>query len=79
MSHHHDHSHHSEDTGTTKDKLKILLKHWKDHNNSHILEYEKWIKRCEEESLMEQAEILKKVVEKLKEINLLYDDLSRLV
>jgi len=75
MSHHHEHEHHIE-AKTTKEKLKILVKHWLEHNNSHIAEYEKWANRCKEENLEEEYNILTLIISKLKELNELYEKLK---
>ena len=31
-----------------KDKLPIVIKHWIEHNESHIEEYRQWAKKAEE-------------------------------
>ncbi len=79
MSHHeHHHHHHEVEAKSTKDKLKILLKHWKEHNNSHIIEYEKWMKKVREEGLSEYAKIIEEVIKKMKEVDELYEKLGKL-
>ena len=77
MSHHHHHDH-DINAKTTKDQLKILLKHWKEHNDSHIVEYEKWFKKAKEDGLNEYAELIEKVIEKMKEINEFYEKMKKL-
>ncbi len=79
MSHHeHHHHHHDVESKSTKEKLKILLKHWKEHNNSHITEYEKWLKNAKEEGLNDYAEIIEEVLKKMKEINELYEKMEKI-
>ncbi len=76
--HHHHHSHENIEEKSTKEKLKILLKHWKEHNDSHLSEYEKWLKKAEEEDLHEYVEILKEIIAKLKQINSLYEKMEKI-
>ena len=80
MSHHHHHHHENKniEVKSTKDKLQILLKHWKEHNDSHIVEYEKWLKKAKEENLVEYAEILEKIIKKLNEVSDLYEKMKSL-
>ena len=76
--HHHHHEHENIEVKSTKDKLKILLKHWKEHNNSHLIEYEKWLKKAKEENLNDYSEILNEIIIKLKEVNELYEKMEKL-
>ena len=80
MSHHYHHHSHDEniEVKSTKDKLRILLKHWKEHNDSHLIEYEKWLKKAQEEGLDDYADILKEIIAKLKEIDSLYEKMEDL-
>ncbi len=61
---------------TTKDKLKVLAKHWKEHNESHIKEYEKWLQKCKEEGLNSEVELLEKIIGKSRELNKFYEKLE---
>ncbi len=84
MSHHHHHHNHSHDNCTSeekglREKLKILVAHWMEHNNSHLQEYKKWENRAKEEGEIDLAEILKEVCEKVKEIDMLYKELEKLL
>ena len=76
--HHHHHEHENIEVKSTEDKLKVLLKHWKDHNNSHLVEYEKWFKKAQEDGLNDYAKLLKEIIEKLKEVNILYEKMEKL-
>lgn len=51
------------------DKLKILLPYWINHNNQHIQENEKWLKKIDGSGFKEVADELKKVIERFKEAN----------
>ncbi|MBN1225385.1 MAG: hypothetical protein JXA79_00205, partial [Deltaproteobacteria bacterium] len=50
-------------------KLKILLPYWVNHNQQHIQDNEKWIKKAEELGLSEVVSELKKSVEISKKAN----------
>ena len=80
MSHHHHHYHHEKtEAKTLNEKLKILVNHWIEHNNSHMKEYEKWRQLAEKEDAIDIAEILKEVCEKVAEIDKLYKELEKLL
>jgi flagellar motor component MotA len=82
MSHHHNHSHshnHDNEGKTVKEKLQILVKHWKEHNDSHIDEYKRWENKAREEGLVDVAEILREVCDKLDEVTRLYEDIEKIV
>ena len=80
MSHHHHHHHHEKtEAKTLNEKLKILVNHWIEHNNSHMKEYEKWRQLAEKEDAIDIAEILKEVCEKVAEIDKLYKELEKLL
>ncbi len=82
MSHHHNHNHkHSNnfEEKSLREKLKILVAHWIEHNSSHMKEYEKWEQRAKDEGEIDVAEILREVCDKVREIDELYKDLERLL
>ena len=80
-SHHHNHSHTHKisDTKSLPEKLKILVTHWKEHNNSHLEEYKRWEQRAKEEGLIDIAELMKEVCEKTEEISNLYNEIEKLL
>ena len=47
---------------STMEKLRVLLPHWIDHNNSHISEFKKWEGEARTESEQEVAELLAKAI-----------------
>ena len=67
--HSHDHTHSHETAGSDSDKLKKLMDYWIDHNNDHIDDNEKWLKKTEEMGLGDVALDLKEVTKLLKEVN----------
>ena len=79
MGHHHHHHSHDDKNMSLKDKLKILVKHWKEHNDSHLSEYEKWEKKAKEEDLIDVAELLKEVCHHTQEISKIYEEIEKLL
>lgn len=79
MSHHHDHDHghsHDHDHSNThshehdhahemslEEKLQTLLKHWIDHNNSHMETYRSWAQKAEEGTLEKVGALLKQTAD----------------
>ncbi len=51
---------------TTK-KLRVLLPHWIEHNNSHIAEFRKWESEARTESGQEVALLLAKAISDMEE------------
>ncbi len=49
-------------------KIKVLLKHWMDHNATHMDEYERWAKIMEEEGRKDIAEALYEAIEHVKKV-----------
>ena len=54
---------------TDIEKLTVLLPYWLNHNNNHIRDQEKWLKKAEKEGLMEVADELKKAIDHAKKAN----------
>ena len=54
---------------TDIEKLTVLLPYWVNHNNDHIRDQEKWLKKAEKEGLIEVADELKKAIEHSKKAN----------
>lgn len=54
---------------TDIEKLIILLPHWLNHNNEHIRDLEKWIKKVEDASLIKVADELRKAIDCSKKAN----------
>jgi len=48
---------------TDSEKLNVLLPYWVNHNNDHIRDQEKWLKKAEKEGLIEVADELKKAID----------------
>ena len=53
----------------TIEKLKMLMPYWISHNNEHIRDNEKWLRRIEDKGLKEVACELEEAVKILKEAN----------
>ncbi|MBN2705185.1 MAG: hypothetical protein JXR89_01945 [Deltaproteobacteria bacterium] len=77
MHEHHDHNHcenhgHCHDCSshaermTFSEKLKMLLSHWIDHNDSHQADYKKWAAQAREEG---QNEVVEKILEAMQLFN----------
>ena len=52
---------------STVDKLRVLLPHWIEHNNSHKAEFVKWAASAREEGLGEVADLIDKAVAAMDE------------
>jgi len=52
-----------------KDKLKILLDHWVEHNDHHCEEFTKWAKRARDLGMLEISADIKHAVEQMKAAN----------
>ena len=76
MGHHHNHDISGK---SLKEKLKILVHHWQEHNDSHLEEYKKWKEKAAEEGLIDIEELLKEVCEKVKDISELYREMNKLL
>lgn len=48
-------------------KLKKLLEHWAEHNDSHKESFEKWLEFAKEEGLKSVMQKLDKAIEKIDE------------
>ncbi len=69
--HHHEH-HHEHDSESKSDKhdlerLKILLPHWIEHNQSHAKEFKKWADIAREKSITETAALIEKAIKSMEE------------
>ena len=79
-SHHHHHDHeHGEEEKSLKEKIKILVHHWKEHNESHLKEYQKWQQLVKDEGLIDVEELLKEVCKKVENLTELYNEIEKLV
>ncbi len=54
---------------TDIEKLAILLPYWLNHNNDHIRDQEKWLKKAENEGLLRVVDELKKAIDHAKKAN----------
>ena len=50
-------------------KLRVLLKHWIDHNGGHVAEFDKWRKTMSEENNKSMAEALGKAIIQMDEVS----------
>lgn len=50
-----------------KEKLRILIPHWIEHNHSHEEEYEKWAESAKENGLGEVADFIEKAIAAMKQ------------
>ena len=48
-------------------KLRVLLPHWIEHNNSHIAEFRKWESKARAESGKEVSLLLEKAISDMEE------------
>ncbi len=55
-----------------KEKLKIRVEHWLEHNDKHCEEYSNFAKELQEHGLSEQKQYLERVVDLTKEISSLF-------
>jgi len=51
------------------DKLRILLKHWIDHNGGHVDEFAKWRTIMADENRATTAEALQKAIEQMDSVS----------
>jgi tRNA-Thr(GGU) m(6)t(6)A37 methyltransferase TsaA len=54
---------------TVIEKITVLLPYWVNHNNDHIRDQEKWLKKAEKEGLIEVTDELKKAIDHLRKAN----------
>jgi hypothetical protein len=53
----------------SKDKLRVLLKHWIDHNSGHVEEFAKWREIMAEERQDKVAESLRRAMQQMDEVS----------
>lgn len=51
------------------DKLRVLLKHWIEHNGGHVGEFNKWREIMVDENKPKMAEALQKAVEQMDAVS----------
>ena len=51
------------------DKLRVLLKHWIDHNGGHVAEFEKWRAAMAEENRKSTAEALGRAITQMDDVS----------
>jgi hypothetical protein len=51
------------------DKVRVLLKHWIDHNGGHVAEFAKWRKIMADENRVSTAEALQKAIEQMDAVS----------
>lgn len=56
-----------------QEKIRILLPHWLEHNQSHKAEFEKWAEVARQEELPEVAELISRAARQIDEVNALLD------
>ncbi len=57
---------------TEMEKLKHLLEHWIDHNESHVKNYEEWALKMDNSGENKLSEILKQIAEESKKLEGLF-------
>ncbi|MDA8155837.1 MAG: ABC transporter ATP-binding protein [Actinomycetota bacterium] len=55
-------------------KLKVLLEHWKEHNEEHATTYLEWAEKARKEGNAALAEILKKIAKESKNLSGLFEE-----
>ncbi len=58
-----------------KDKVKIRVEHWLEHNERHYEEYLNFVKELEEQGLEKEKEVIKKVADLTKQISSLFKEI----
>ena len=51
------------------EKLRVLLKHWIDHNGGHVEEFDKWRKTMADENRESMAEALNRAMTQMDEVS----------
>lgn len=51
------------------EKLRVLLKHWIDHNGGHVAEFDKWRQTMTEENRDSMAEALAKAISQMEDVS----------
>ncbi len=52
----------------TMGKMKVLLKHWMEHNETHMDEYERWARIMEEDGRKDISEAIYEAIGYLKKV-----------
>ncbi|WP_163340101.1 hypothetical protein [Desulfopila sp. IMCC35008] len=52
-----------------KEKLRVLLQHWIEHNEGHAAEFEKWRHTAEHDGEADIASAINEAITKMKEAN----------
>ncbi len=55
-----------------KGKMRVLLKHWMEHNETHMDEYERWAKTMKEEGEEKVSNLIMEAIEYLKKVQELF-------
>jgi len=56
-----------------EEKIRILLPHWREHNQSHQVEFTKWAAVAQRENMAEVAELIRQAAQQLDAVNTLLD------
>ena len=54
------------------EKLKHLLKHWKEHNEAHVKTYDEWVQKTDALGKKELSAILKQIAEESTKLDGLF-------
>jgi hypothetical protein len=57
---------------TDLDKLRHLLKHWMEHNDTHVSTYEEWAQKAEAMGENDLSDILKRITSESRNLNNLF-------
>lgn len=61
------------------EKLKILIKHWIEHNHEHAETYAGWAEKAKAAGNTDLAGMLRKISEKTKKIDELFEKAKRII
>ena len=60
-------------------KLKVLVKHWRDHNSDHADTYDSWAQKMRIAGNDEAEKILKEISVRTKELTSLFENLENIL
>jgi len=64
---------------TDLEKLKHLIEHWIEHNESHVKTYSEWALKAESLGEAELSEVMKQIAEESRKLNSLFSKALKII